>query len=390
MNGASITQSSIPSPAWLVAPALLGSGTAITVAAWGTSVQHPADLAVLIVLAVFSCVSASLWVPALQIDVGLVLALAAMIRTGPLGALIVLGISEVLRATLERHQVRKIAAVSNLASFAWMVVAAQVVLLALPTGHTFAGRLLSYAPVAAVMVLTNVIVTRGIVAGLVDRVLISGWRLEFRTLLACLALAPFAVLTASLLPTLGVLALVAAAGAEAALSLIVHLVTWTPRAGGLTVPEARVRYATALASRLSLSPAERRVVLGAARVGTERPAFWLSRRSERDRVAKTVILAGLWSGPEDCFSRLQPAELGIESRILVVAHGWAELTAAGTDELEHGRALLTLHNNPRRYDRRVVAAARGMVSDSGRDARGARVPFTRALPRRIAELKLAA
>ncbi|MDQ6806791.1 MAG: hypothetical protein M3065_17935 [Actinomycetota bacterium] len=390
MNDASVTPSSIRPASWLFATALLVSGTAITVAIWGTSIQRPSDLALLVVLSVFAAVSGDLWLPAFQIDVGLVLALAAIILTGPLGALIVLAIPELLRAIDDRHRVRRIATVSNLASFAWTVVAAQAILLAFPAAHTLVGRFAIYAPVATAMVFTNFLVTRGLVAGLVDRVFISGWRLELRALAACVALAPFAVVTASLLPVFGVLALVAAALGEAFLSLLVHLVTWTPRAGGLTVPEARARYAAALATRMSLSRSERRALLGAARTGTGRAAVRLSRRVDRDRVAKTLLLAGLWSRAEDCFSRLQPAEMGIESRVLLVAHGWAELTAAGTEQLDHGVALLTLHNDSRRYDRQIVAVARELITDSAPPTHSARVPYTRALPRRIAHLKLVA
>ncbi|HWF49253.1 MAG TPA: hypothetical protein VG294_01310, partial [Solirubrobacteraceae bacterium] len=244
---------------------------------------------------------------------------------------------------------------------------------------------------ATAMVLANFLVTRGLVAGLVDRVLISGWRMELRALAACLGLVPFAVLTASLLPMMGILALIAAGVAEAFLSLLVHLFTWTPRAGGLTVPEARARYAAALASRVPLSRSQRRVLLAAARAGTSGPSLRLSRHEERDRVAKTLILAGLWSSPpEDCFSRLQPAEMGIESRVLLVAHGWAELTASGSEQLEHRLALLTLHNNPRRYDREIVAAGRALIPQSGPQTQGVRIPCARALPRRLAQLKLVA
>jgi hypothetical protein len=390
MNGASRTTSSVGPAPWLVATVLLVSGTAIMAADSGAAIRRPADLMLLVVLALFAYAASEKSLPAFQIDVGLVLAFAAVILTGPLGALIVVAIPELVRAVLERHEVRRIATVSNLASFAWMILAAQMVMLALPGAHTLLGRMAVYAPAATAMGLVNLMVTRGLVGGLVDRALISGWRLELRVLATCVALAPFAALTAALLPEIGILALVAVAIAEALLGLVVHLVTWTPRAGGLPVPEARMRYAAALASRIPLSRAERRVLRGAARTGTGRPAFRLSRGEERDRVAKTLILAGLWTRPEDCFSRLQPAEMGIESRVLRVAHGWAELTAAGTEQLDHRHALLTLHNNPRRYDREVVAAARGLIPESGRQTRAARVPYTRALSRRIAQLKLVA
>jgi hypothetical protein len=377
---------------WLVATVLVVSGTAITVMSSAASIRRPGELVLLVALALFAYGAAEKSLPAFQIDVGLVLAFAAIIVCGPLGALVVLAIPELVRAIVERHEVRRIATVSNLAAFAWMVLAAHFVLLALPTPHALLERWLIYAPAATALVVANFLVTRGLVAGLVDRALISGWRLELRALATCLALAPFAALTAGLLPIVGTLALIAVAVAEALLGVLVQLVTWTPRAGGLTVPEARARYAAALASRMSLSRSERRVVLGAARAGTDlhRTAWWLSRRSERDRIAKTLILSGLWSRSDDCFSRLRPAEMGIESRVLVVAQGWAELTASGTEELEHRLALLTLHNNPRRYDRRIVAAARGLVPESGAEKRGARIPYTRALPRRLAELKLVA
>lgn len=391
MNGASRTTSSIGPAPWLAATVLLVSGTAIMAANSGAAIRRPADLMLLVVLALFAYGASEKSLPAFQIDVGLVLAFAAVILTGPLGALIVVAIPELVRAVLERHEVRRIATVSNLASFAWMILAAQMVMLALPSAHTLLGRMAVYAPAATGMCLVNLLVTRGLVGGLVDRALISGWRLEFRVLATCVALAPFAALTAALLPEIGILALVAVALAEALLGLVVHLVTWTPRAGGLSVPEARARYAAALASRIPLSRTQRRVLLGAARTGTGHSALRLSRREERDRVAKTLILAGLWtSSPEDCFSRLQPAEMGIESRVLRVAHGWAELTATGTEQLDHRHALLLLHNNPRRYDREVVAAARGLIPESGRQTHVARVPYRRALSRRIAELKLVA
>lgn len=370
---------------------LLASATALVLLSGHGSVHDAGDLALLIVLSVFAYVAGVLELPAFQIDVGLVLALAAIILTGPVGALIVLAIPELLRAYVERHHVRRIATVANLASFAWMVLLAQAVLTALGTPHsTPPGRLAVYAPVAMVMVLANFIVTRGIVAGLVDRTLISGRRDELRALGACLSLAPFAVVTACLLPILGIVALVVAALAEAVLGLLVRVVIWTPRAGGLTVPEARARYAAALASHMSLTRSQRRVLLAAARSGTTRLALRLSDLEERDRVAKTLLLAGLWSREKDCFTRLRPAEMGIESRILVVANAWAELTASGTEQLEHRLALLTLHNDPRRYDRRIVAVARGLTADGGPKTQEARVPYTRALPRRIAQLKTAA
>jgi hypothetical protein len=364
---------------------------AFVVAHWAGTTRNPGDVALLVALSVFAFVADDFSLPAFRLDVGLVLAFAAMIRSGPVGALVVFAIPELIRPLVERHRVRPIATVSNLASFAWAVLFGQEVLLALRTAPTtFAGRWLTYGLAATAMVLANVVVTRSLVAGLVDRVLISGWRMELGALAGTLVLAPFAALTASLLPSYGILALVVVAAATALPGILVHLVTWTPRAGGLTVLEARARYVAALASELSLSRSQRRALLVAARTGSRRRYTRLSRAGDRDRVAKALLLAGLRSGSDDCFSRLQPAEMGIESRVLVVAQGWAELTAAGTAELQHRLALLTLHNNPRRYDRRIVALARELVPEAERETRGARVPYARALPRRIAHLKLAA
>ena len=380
--------------AWPVAALLLIAAMTIIVAEWGVAIRRPWDLAVLLVLSLGTCVVEDFSLPGFQIDVGLVLALAAVVLTGPVGAVIVVVVPELIRPFVERHSVRRIATASNLASFVCAVLVAQAVLLALPTAHaTVLARVLTYGVVATAMVLANFVVARGIGAGLVDQVLISGWRTELRALAATLALAPFAALTACLLPSLGILALAAAAAAQAILSVLVSLVTWAPRAGGLTVPEARSRYAAALASRMSLSRSERRVLRAAARSGTGRTVAWLS-AGERDRVAKTVILAGLWSrsddAQDDCFSRLQPAEMGIESRVLLVAHGWAELTAKGTERLEHRLALLRLHNNPRRYDRQVVALARDLIPESDRQTPRARVPHAHEIPRRVAQLKLVA
>jgi hypothetical protein len=374
-----------------VAALLLAVSTAIIFARWHASVHHPAELALLVVLSVFAYAAGDLSLPAFQIDVGLVLALAAIILTGPVGALMVLAIPELIRACVERHHVRRIATAANLASFACMVLAGQASLLALPAAHAgVLGRLLIYALVATAMILTNFLVTRGIVAGLVDGNLASGRRNELRALGACVALAPFAAVTACLLPVFGTLALVAAAVGEAFLGVLVRVVTWTPSAGGLTIPEARARYAAAIAWRMELSRSQRRVLLGAARTGTGRTGLVLTRAGDRDGIAKTLILSGLWSQDDDCFSRLQPPEMGIESRILLVADGWAQLTASGTERLEHRLALLTLHNNPRRYDRRIVAAARDLIPETARETKAARIPCTRALPRRLAQIKLAA
>jgi len=345
-------------------------------------------VALLVALTLLTFVTDEFSLPALRVDIGLILAFAALVLTGPVGALIVVAIPELIRPLVERHHVRRVATMANLASLAWQVLVGEAVLRALPAAHASPiGRLLIYVLVASLMAVATVIVTRGIVAGLVDRVLISRWRVELGTLAACLALAPFAALTGYLLPILGIIALVAAVAAETSLGLLVHLVTWTPRAGRLTVPEARARYAAALASRMSLSRSERRVLIAAASAGTIRTGLRLSNATERDRVAKTLILSGLWSSEDDCFSRLQPAEMPIESRVLVVAHAWAELTAKGSDELEHRRALLTLHNNPRRFDRRIVAVGRDLVPESQPDVR---VPYVRELPRRLAQFKLVA
>jgi hypothetical protein len=389
----SSTPRSVRLAAWLVAVVMLVSAIAIIVANGSSPIRHYWDVPLLVLLSFVTYVvgTGRLALPSFQIDVGLSMALAALVLTGPVGALLTLAIPELTRPWIEGRSVRRIAIVANLASYAWEVVIGEVVLLALATaGTSLVGRCLGYALVAVAMVLPNFAVTRGIVAGLVDRVLISGWRVELRALLTCLALAPFAALTAALLPVIGVLALVAVALAEACLGLLVHLVTWTPRAGGLTVAEARSRYAAALASRLELSRSERRVLLGAARWGSGMSSLLLPRADERDRIAKTLLLAGLWTGAEDCFSRLGPVEMGLESRILLVAHGWAELTARGTEQLEHRLALLTLHNNPRRYDRSVVSAARDLVPDAARSEQNARIPCAGALPRRIAQFKLAA
>jgi len=392
MNGVSRTSRSASLAAWPAAVILLVAGTGMIVAD-RSPIRNPWDVAVLVVLSLSAFITDDFSLPAFRLDVGLILAFAAVILSGPFGCLIVVIIPELIRPLVERHPVRRIATVTNLASFAWAVLAAELVLLALPTAHdAVAVRWLTYSLAATAMATANFVIVRGVLAGLLDQVLIANWRAELRGFAAYVALAPIAAVAACLIPVLGILALIAAAVAEAFLSVLVRLVTWTPRAGGLSIPEARSRYATAIASRMSLSRSERRVLLAAARADTGWTAVWLA-PEERDRVAKTLILAGLrsrWdSGKDDCFSRLEPAEMGIESRVLLVAHGWAERTAMGTEQLEHRLALLTLHNNQRRYDRGIVAIARGLITDADGGTRRARVPQTRELRRRIEQLKLA-
>jgi hypothetical protein len=394
MNRATPTTTPSRLAARLTAALLLVSATVIIAASGSTSIRHPWDVALLVTLTVIAYRTDDFALPAFRLDVGLALAFAALVLTGPLGAVAVFWIPELIRPLVERHQVRRVATMANLASFSCAVLASQAVLQALPVAQDgVAVRWVVYAVAATAMALTQGLVTRGIVAGLVDRVLVSGWRIELRAVVAGVAFAPFAALTASLIPVLGILALVALAAAATLPGILVHLVTWTPRAGELTVPQARLRYTAALASRMSLSRSERRVLLTAARSGDGRVSIGLS-ASDRDRVAKTVLLAGLWTKhdahSDDCFARLRPVEMGVESRVLRVAHGWAELTAVGTERLEHRLALLTLHNDPRHYDRRIVALARELMLESGRETVRGRVPHTREFSRRIAQLKQAA
>jgi hypothetical protein len=394
MNGTSRISRSGRLAAWPLAALLLVGGLALLLGTGVATIRTPWDLGLLVALSVMSYFAGTIALPALRIDSSLVLAFTAVVLTGPLGALAVTGIPELIRPVAERNHVRRIATLANLASFVWAPLACWMLLLALPIStSSLAARCLVYSVAVAAMVVVQVAITRGIVAGLVDGTLISGWRTELRVLVAALALCPFAVLTAALLPFFGVLALVVVAAAEALLSALVRVVSWTPRAGGLTVPQARARYAAAISSRMSLSRSQRRVLLAAARSGTGRVPLWLSPH-EHDQVPKVLLLAGLWSrhdeAHDDCFARLGPAEMGVESRVLLVADAWARLTAKGSDEIEHRRALITLHNHPRRYDREIVAVARGLLSDADGGAPCPRMPHTRELSRRVAQLKPAA
>jgi hypothetical protein len=235
----------------------------------------------------------------------------------------------------------------------------------------------------------NFVVARGLVAVFADRRgVVRTVRQELVPALPSVALVVL-IATGSLDLTqlIGPAGLLPLAFAVAAPQLTPLMLTaLTPPASSLSTVRARVRYATALADLLGLPRRERAVIRHAARGGwgisplTGDPGdLWfrigLARFYQQERY--------------DGRGQLGVARgfIPIESRILAVADGWAQLTAQGTPELPHYRALLMLEQRAEVFDPVVLAAARELVAAEDAVAEASnRAPATLGPMRRLLQL----
>jgi hypothetical protein len=176
------------------------------------------------------------------------------------------------------------------------------------------------------------------------------------------------VATAVLLAPLGVLALALLAGVILLPQALVTRLAQTRSVAALDRAEATRVYAGALADALALPRRERRLVDCAARLPPIRrhPDETLRGYSLAEILAAKVAILHLeerWDGAG------LPAGLPAEaiprvSRILAVAQAWSKLTASDTAELPHGEAMLALAAQAgRQLDPNVVAAAAEIVAE---------------------------
>ncbi|MGH2986247.1 MAG: HD domain-containing phosphohydrolase [Solirubrobacterales bacterium] len=177
------------------------------------------------------------------------------------------------------------------------------------------------------------------------------------------------VATELLLAPLGVLALVLLAGVILLPQALVNRLAEARSIAALDRAEATRIYAGALADALALPRRERRLVGCAARLPP------IDRRPDGDSLRGYSLaeildakVAGLhlderWDGGGS------PAGLPAEaipqaSRILAVARSWSALTAGDTAELPHGEAMLALAAQAGgQLDPHIVAAAAEIVAD---------------------------
>lgn len=308
-----------------------------------------------------------------KVDGGYALALVAMAISGPLAALIVLLPWDIgSRLIWREHKLLTPGALANLASYGWSVLAAAEVL-------KLAGAT-TLTPRAATGLFTAGVVM-GVVQFAIARLFYGtayqgyrGWPLlrgelpDYLTFVFVEVL--LAAVTAVLLGAVGIPALAIFAIVIFVPGVVLpalasrHSVTLLDRGA------AAALYATALGDVLRLSRHRRRVLAGAAHLlhhGKHAPnARWADLHS----IEFAARYAGEHYDGGGAPAALAGPRIPLDSRILAVATRWADLTAAGSQQLSHAEALLGLELAAgSELDPHVVAAAGGIVN--------AELPFAR-------------
>lgn len=293
-------------------------------------------------------------VPA-RFDARFALALVALAASGPLPAVLVFLTFDVMsRLVVREYRVFTPGALANLASYGCAVLAGATV------------QTLTHDWISAGLTLAAV---QFGVARLVYGTLYQGFRpgplvrAEFLDVLpAVLVMVLLASLAAMLVPTLGILAIIAFAPVVLIPSIVLPALTRHKSTKDLDVARATALYAAALADVLRLSRDQRRIAVGAAHFNCGREFGPRPRTSDLYDIGAAAFYAN-----ERFDGGGRPAGLGgglipIESRVVAVAAAWANLTARGTQQLSHAEALLALElDAATRLDPRVVAAAGEVV-----------------------------
>jgi hypothetical protein len=176
------------------------------------------------------------------------------------------------------------------------------------------------------------------------------------------------VVTELLLAPLGVLALALLAGVILLPQALLTRLAQTPSVATLDRAEATRVYAGALADALALPRRERRLVDCAARLPPirRRPDETLRGYSLAEILDAKIAVLHLeerWDGA-GLPARLPAEAIPEASRILAVAQAWSALTASDSAELPHREAMLALAaQSGRQLDPSVVAAAAEIVAE---------------------------
>ena len=327
-------------------------------------------------------------------DASIVLALLALAIAGPLPALLVWLVPDAIsRLVIGQDRLLSPGLVATLSSFALAVLAGYGVLeLAAPPSMVAAAPALYTT--GLVMYALNFLFARLTIApfyqGYRPSVVV---RTEFLYMLPPFAaMLALGVVTAVLIPPLGVFALAPLAAVvllpQFALALLVRERSVTR----LSCPEATGLYAAAIADALGLSGDDRRVIACTAELLAEDgDGVGEPRESWRVEDVPEIVQATLharerWDGAGSP-AGLRCGRAPLASRVLAVARVWSELTAGGTLELPHTEAILALSARAgTEFDpviveaaAQVVAEEQAFVRDPGFEPRLHRLPLPRAL-----------
>jgi hypothetical protein len=339
--------------AWPLAATLAVAGVTAVVGIWGATIRDPVTGCLLGVLAMLSYLADRRF--------ALPIWFVALFACGPLCALLIVVVPELVRPVLERDRPpRPIASLATFASFAWAVAAGAAALALVPGAHAarIVERWPAYAVACTAMVVLNVVITAGIVQCLVDR-----RRLPWSHLGAMLVFVPLAAVVACVYGVAGTPALALFAACAWLPGVLVHTIApvLAPRAAAIDPRRAQERYALAIAASLELSRGQRRRLRSACRargwidpVGASSELFGVGYALFHQRIAER-------SGGGDW--------MPIDACVLEIAAAWAQLTAAGTLELSHSAALSCLEAEKWRYSARVLRAAWTVIDEQPRESR---------------------
>ncbi len=324
-------------------------------------------------------------------DASIVVALLALAIAGPLPALLIWLIPDLIaRFVLRTYPIGSPGQFVTVTSFALALLAGEGVLqLAAAPSATAAAPALFTAGVA--MWAVNFAIARLIVPPLYQgyrvRELI---RSEFMALApAVMAMLALGTVTWLLLGSLGVFALLALAGVIMLPQVGLAYVARARSVARLAPDEATSVYAEAIADRLVLSRIERRLVVDAARLldGWERrPPLALPSRLHPLAGVVAVGVDERWDGSGRPFG-IPASRTMLASRVLAVARAWSALTAAGTPGLSQTEAMLGLslragsELDPEVVEAagKVVAEEQGFLRDPDFEPRLHRLPLPRGL-----------
>ncbi|HEY5316439.1 MAG TPA: HD domain-containing phosphohydrolase [Solirubrobacteraceae bacterium] len=308
-----------------------------------------------------------------KVDGGYALVLVAVALSGPLAGLIVfLPWEFASRFIWREHKVFTAGALANLASYGWSALAATEVL-------KLSGAM-TLAPRAATGLFTAGIVM-GVVQFGIARVIYGtayqgyrAWpllRSEFPEVLTLiLADVLLGTITVVLFGAVGIPAFVIFGLVILIPSLLLPALGRRHSVIRLDQGAAVALYATALADVLRLNRDRRRVLAGAAHLLHHHRHAAGARWSDRHDIEFAARYASEHYDGGGHPGALAAGHIPLDSRILAVAMKWAQLTAAGSQQLSHSEALLGLELTAgSELDPRVVAAAGEIVN--------AELPFAR-------------
>lgn len=338
--------------------ALLALPAAFAFAAPPSTFHHLAALAILIALAACAYggeVALKTSVPA-RFDATLALALVALDLSGPLAAVIVFCTWDFMsRIVVREYPILTAGLLSNLASYGWAAIAAAAVLTATRGGLVAAGLTMALVQFAAGRLIRGTLY-QGFRPGPLIRA-------EFLDLVpAVLAMVLLASLTAMLVPSLGIAAIIALAPVVLIPSVVLPALARHKSARELDIAGAAALYAAALADVLRMGRHQRRVAIAAAHFMYTRDFGPHAPAADLYEIGAIATYASEHYDGSGKPAGLDGGLIPIESRVLAVASAWARLTAAGTPQLPHAEALLALElTAATRLDPRIVAAAGEVV-----------------------------